>query len=80
MINHEVRVHPKSDQLERQNELALKIAEVASDPVEIWPALAEMIVNRVTENASVAIVAINRHPVTPLRAGACPPAGSSRIA
>jgi 2-methylcitrate dehydratase len=67
VITHEVRVHPEADRLEREKQLAWKIAAVASDPVEVEPAVAEMIVNRVIDNASVAIAAINRHPVTTAR-------------
>jgi len=81
MIIHEVRVHPEADRLERQNHLAWKIAAVASDPVEVEPAIAEMIVNRVIDNASVAIAAINRHPVTTARdqALAHPRAGRATV-
>jgi 2-methylcitrate dehydratase len=67
VINHEVRVHPEADRLGREDQLAWKIASVAADPVEVEPAVAEMIVNRVIDNASVAIAAINRHPVTTAR-------------
>lgn len=67
MIIHDVRVHPEADRLERQNQLAWKIAEVAADPVAVEPAVADMIVNRVIDNAAVAIAAINRHPVTSAR-------------
>ncbi|HEX3983101.1 MAG TPA: MmgE/PrpD family protein, partial [Acidisoma sp.] len=67
MVVHEVRVHPEADRLPRGQQLAWKIAEVAADPVAVEPAVGEMIVNRVIDNASVAIAAINRHPVTTAR-------------
>jgi 2-methylcitrate dehydratase len=67
---HDIRVHPEKDRLPRDAQLAWKIAAVASDPVEVEPAVAEMIVNRVIDNAAVAIAAINRHPVTTARAEA----------
>ncbi len=70
MITHEVRVHPEADQLAREHQLAWKIAAVAADPVAVEPAVAEMIVNRVIDNASVAIAAINRAPVAAARAQA----------
>ena len=70
MIDHEVRVHPERERLARDRQLAWKIAAVAADPVEVEPAVADMIVNRVIDNASVAIAAINRHPVTSARAQA----------
>jgi 2-methylcitrate dehydratase len=67
MITHDVRVHPESERLPRAGQLAWKIAQVAADPVEVEPAVAEMIINRVIDNAAVAIAAINRHPVTTAR-------------
>jgi len=70
MITHEVRVHPEADRLAREHQFAWKIAAVAADPVAVEPAVAEMIVNRVIDNASVAIAAINRAPVAAARAQA----------
>ena len=67
MITHSVRVHPESDRLARSEQLAWKIAEVATDPVPIEPAVAEMIVNRLIDNASVAIASVGRHPVVTAR-------------
>ncbi len=70
MEMHDVRVHPEKDRLPREAQLAWKIAAVASDPVEVEPVVAEMITNRVIDNAAVAIAAINRRPVTTARAEA----------
>ena len=67
---HDVRVHPEADRLQREDQLAWKIAAVAADPVPVDADVAEMIVNRVIDNASVAIAAINRHPVATARAQA----------
>jgi 2-methylcitrate dehydratase len=67
---HEVRVHPEQDRLQRRDQLAWKIAAVATDAVPIEDAVAEMIGNRIIDNASVAIAAINRHPVSTARAQA----------
>jgi 2-methylcitrate dehydratase len=67
---HDVRVHPEKDRLPRDAQLAWKIAAIAADPVEVESEVAEMIINRVIDNASVAIAAINRHPVTTARAEA----------
>ena len=67
MILHDVRVHPEADRLPRQDQLAWKIAAVASDPVPVLPEVTEMIVNRVIDNASVAIASINRHPIMSAR-------------
>ena len=70
MITHEVRVHPEADRLAREDQLAWKIARVAADPVPVLPEVAEMIVNRIIDNAAVAIAAINRRPVATARAQA----------
>jgi 2-methylcitrate dehydratase len=67
---HDVRVHPEADRLRRDDQLAWKIAAVAADPVEVLPEVTEMIINRVIDNASVAIASINRHPVVSARAQA----------
>ncbi len=67
MIIHDVRVHPESDRLPREDQLAWKIAAVAVDPVEIDAEVTEMIINRMIDNASVAIASINRHPVVTAR-------------
>ncbi len=64
---HDVRVHPEADRLAREDQLAWKIAAVAADPVAVQPDVAEMIVNRVIDNASVAIASINRHPIVSAR-------------
>jgi 2-methylcitrate dehydratase len=68
MILHEVRVHPSQERLPREEQLAWKIAAVAADRVEIAPAVEEMIINRIIDNAAVAIAAINRRPPTTARA------------
>ncbi len=68
MILHEVRVHPSREGLPREQQLAWKIASVAADRVALEPAVEEMIVNRIIDNAAVAIAAINRHPPTAARA------------
>ena len=54
--------------LPREEQLAWKIAEVAADPVGVQPDVAEMVANRVIDNAAVAIAAINRRPVVSARA------------
>ena len=64
---HEVRVHPERDRLAREDQLAWTIACVASDGVAVLPEVEDMIVNRIIDNASVAIAAINRRPVTSAR-------------
>ena len=59
---HDVRVHPSKSGLKREDQLAWGIAAVAADPVAVPAETAEMIVNRVIDNAAVAIASVNRHP------------------
>jgi 2-methylcitrate dehydratase len=61
MILHDVRVHPSKDNLKREDQFAWKIATVAADKVAVDKDVTEMIVNRIIDNAAVAIAAINRH-------------------
>ena len=61
MQSHDVRVHPSKSKLLREDQLAWKIAAVAADPVAVPNDTAEMIVNRVIDNAAVAIASVNRH-------------------
>ena len=67
MIVHDVRVHPERDRLQREDQLAWKIAAVATDPVAVESEVGEMIVNRLIDNAAVAIASVNRHPVVTAR-------------
>ena len=55
MTPQETRAHPSKDELPREEQLAWKMAEVAADPVEVDAEATEMIVNRIIDNASVAI-------------------------
>lgn len=63
----DVSVHAESERLPRKAQLAWKIAEVASDPVEVSGDVIEMIINRIIDNASVAIASLNRRPVVTAR-------------
>jgi 2-methylcitrate dehydratase len=67
MIQHEVRVSPSSQNLSREQQLAWKLAAVAADRVQVERDVAATIVNRVIDNAAVAIGAINRRPVVSAR-------------
>ena len=64
---HDVRVHPSRAALPREAQLAWQIAGVAADRVPVVRDVAEMIVNRMIDNAAVALAAINRHPVVSAR-------------
>ncbi|MBN8927808.1 MAG: MmgE/PrpD family protein, partial [Rhodospirillales bacterium] len=64
---HDVKVYPSKAGLKREDQLAWKIAGVAADRVAVQKDVAAMIVNRIIDNASVAIAAINRRPVVSAR-------------
>jgi 2-methylcitrate dehydratase len=68
--SHIVRTHKSSENLARADQLAWKIAEVASDPVAVEPAVIEMIGNRIIDNAAVAAASVARRPVASARAQA----------
>ena len=70
MKDHIVRVYPSKEDLPRDDQLAWKIALVASDPAPIDDDAAGMVINRIIDNASVAIAAANREPPTAARAQA----------
>jgi 2-methylcitrate dehydratase len=58
-----VKVHPSKALLAREDQLAWKMAAVATDKVAVQKDVQAMIINRIIDNASVAIAAINRRPV-----------------
>jgi 2-methylcitrate dehydratase len=67
---HEVRVHRSDENLAREHQLAWKIAEVASEVVEPTADVADMVINRVIDNAAVAVASLTRAPVVSARAQA----------
>src|SRR5437763_10661189 len=67
MTNHQVKVYPSKIALPKSEQLAWKLALVATDKTPILPEVAEMVANRVIDNASVAVAAINREPVANAR-------------
>ncbi|BDZ47398.1 MmgE/PrpD family protein [Naasia aerilata] len=65
-----VRVSRSEELLPRDSQLAWRIAEVAADPVEVTQEVADMIVNRVIDNAAVAAASLSRRPVVSARSQA----------
>ena len=63
MILHKVRVCPSKIKLNKKKHLAWKIAEIASDNAKLNKNSMEMAINRIIDNASVAIASLNRKPV-----------------
>ena len=70
MISHDVRVHKSSENLAREGQLAWKLAELAADRVPVDADVAEMVANRIVDNASVAVASLLREPIVVARAQA----------
>ena len=69
-VIHNVRVYKSEETLPREEQLAWKIAEVATDPVEVDAEVLDMIINRIIDNASVAAASLTRGPIVASRAQA----------
>ncbi len=67
MINHKVKVYPSKRKLNKKKQLAWKIAEIANDNAKLNKDSVEMVINRIIDNASVAIASLNRKPVVSSR-------------
>ncbi len=70
MKNHIVKVYPSKANLPKEDQLAWKLACVVTDNVAISNEVKEMVINRIIDNASVAIASVNRTPVVHARAQA----------
>ncbi|MGW6730393.1 2-methylcitrate dehydratase PrpD [Nocardia sp. NPDC055029] len=70
MKNHPVRTYRSAEDFPREEHLAWRIAEVATDAVPVQAETEEMIVNRIIDNAAVAAASITRRPVANARAQA----------
>ncbi len=67
MRNITVKVHPSKANFKKKDQLAWKIAEIASDKAKVNKDAVEMVINRIIDNASVAIASFNRKPVISAR-------------
>jgi len=67
LIVHKVKVYPSKIYLPKKNQLAWKIAEIASDNAKLDKEAIDMVINRIIDNASVAIASLNRKPVVASR-------------
>jgi|TARA_B110001452_G_scaffold155765_2_gene129650 2-methylcitrate dehydratase len=67
MRDIKVKVHPSVANLKKQDQLAWKIAEISSDKSKPNGDAIEMVINRIIDNASVAIASFNRKPVISAR-------------
>ncbi len=65
MNSHQLKVYPSKVLLKREDQLAWKIAGVAADRAKIESDVVAMIINRIIDNAAVAMASVNRAaPVT----------------
>ncbi len=63
MILHKIKVYPSKKYLPKKKQLAWRIAEMASDNAKLNKESIEMVINRIIDNASVAVASLNRKPV-----------------
>ena len=63
MKTHIVKVYPSKTSLPKKRQLAWKIAEIANYNSKLNKESIEMVINRIIDNAAVAIASINRNPV-----------------
>ena len=63
MRNIKVKVYKSSAKLKKKDQLAWKIAEIASDKAPLNEDAIDMVINRIIHNASVAIASVGRNPV-----------------
>ena len=62
-----VKSYKSSQNLKKEKQLAWKLAEIASDKSKLNPGAIEMVINRIIDNASVAIASLNRKSVVSAR-------------
>jgi len=63
LILHKVQVYPSKINLPKKKQLAWKIAKIANDNAKLNKNSIEMVINRIIDNASVAIASLNRKSV-----------------
>ena len=67
MTEQIVTVHPSAGRLPRERQLAWKLAEVATGTRDVTDDVAEMVANRVIDDAAVAVASLSRAPVIAAR-------------
>ena len=63
MKAHKIKVYPSKEHLKKEEQLAWKLAECALDKAPISQAVQDMVINRIIDNAAVAVASLNRKPV-----------------
>jgi len=64
---HKVKVYPSKFKLKKKDQLAWKIAQVATDKAKLNLSSVEMVINRIIDNAAVAVASLNRKAVISAR-------------
>jgi 2-methylcitrate dehydratase len=67
VISHTVRSHKSVEELAQHDQLAWKLAALSSEAVEPEDDVVDMVINRIIDNAAVALAALNRRPVIAAR-------------
>ena len=67
MKTHTLKVYPSKKRLPEEEQLAWKLAEAALDPAPVSLPAKEMVINRMIDNAAVAIASLYRDPVVHAR-------------
>jgi 2-methylcitrate dehydratase len=70
MKTYDVQTERSGAPLAKEEQLAWRIAEVASDPIGVDADVEEMVGNRIIDNAAVALASLRRRPVASARAQA----------
>jgi len=65
--NIKVKVYSSASKLKKEDQLAWKIAEIASDNAPLNADAVDMVINRIIDNAAVAIASLQRKPVSSAR-------------
>lgn len=67
MQSYEIRTYKSSEALPKEKQLAWLIAELATDSVAVDADVAQMVSNRIIDNASVAVASLMRKPIIAAR-------------
>ena len=67
MRNIKVKVYSSASKLKKENQLAWKMAEIASDDASLNEKAVDMVINRIIDNAAVAIASFERKSVVTAR-------------
>ena len=67
MRNIKVKVYSSTSKLKKEDQLAWNIAEIASDNAPLNEQTIDMAINRIIDNAAVAIASLERQPVASAR-------------